>query len=338
MIAGGDVCFGRALGQALLRDSSYDPFASVASLFATADLRFVNLESQLSDQGGETQSPRHPLVFTGPPRGADALSRAGIEVVSAANNHMWDYGERAFFETLENLDRVGVSHAGAGKTYGKAHGPVIVEKRGLKIAVLAVTDIWNQGSLWTHRAYNFVAAADIDGLAYEVRRLRSAKKVDAVVVSYHGGAEYLEIPLARTRTIAHAAIDAGADAFIGHHPHVLQGIELWHGKPIFYSLGNFIMRPNVKHPETALGALARIELRRGAPARFELCPVRGEDNGLRAIPLAADEERASTEKAFVERIEKTSSHFRGAPVLGPFGEDGCARLSAKEAETPPIHP
>ncbi|WP_437676368.1 CapA family protein [Sorangium sp. So ce131] len=324
LLAGGDVCLGKALGQELLRDPAHDPFAPVAALFAAADVRFVNLENQLSDQGGETQHPRQPLVFTGPPAGAAALARAGVDVVSLANNHMWDYGKRAFLETLDHLERAGVAYAGAGRTRLRAYAPVVVERRGFRVAVLAVTGIWNQGSLWQHPAREFVAAAERDGLAAAVRAARKQPGVDAVVVSYHGGTEYLDTPLPQARAVARAAIDAGADAVLGHHPHVLQGIELRRGRPIFYSLGNFIMKVKRTGPAVELGMLARLRLRRGAPPLAEICPVRSE--GLGTVPLAADPRRAETEAAFLERMRHLAAFVESEPAIGPFAADGCAPL------------
>ncbi|WP_437724611.1 CapA family protein [Sorangium sp. So ce861] len=335
LIAGGDVCLGKALGQELLRNPAHDPFAPVAALFASADVRFVNLENQLSDQGGETQHRLQPLVFTGPPVGADALARAGVSVVSLANNHMWDYGKKAFLETLDHLERAGVAYVGAGRTRQKAYAPVVIERRGFRVAVLAVTGIWNQGSLWEHPAREFVAAAERDGLAAAVRAARKQPGVDAVVVSYHGGTEYLDTPLPPARALAAAAIDAGADAFLGHHPHVLQGIELRRGRPIFYSLGNFIMKVKRTGPAVELGMLARLRLRRGAPPLAEICPVRSE--GLGTVPLAADPRRAETEAAFAERMRRVSAFVKGEPAIGPFDEGGCARLEPA-AETAPASP
>ena len=324
LIAGGDVCFGRELGQVLLQTPGYDPFAAVGPLFASADVRFVNLESQLSDQGGETQSKHHPLVFTGPPAGADALARAGVQIVSAANNHMWDYGERAFFETLANLKRVGVAHPGAGRNHKQTYSPVTLTVDGFRIAFLAVTDIWNQGSLARHPARPYVANADLNALVVTVRKLKADQMADAVVVSYHGGVEYSDQPLADTRSLANLVIDAGADAFLGHHPHVLQGIELRHGKAIFYSLGNFLMNVNAEYPETGLGMLARVRLRRGELPSYEVCPIRS--GGLFAVPLPADPEREATVAAFSERIRRASARSSHAPELGAFGPDGCARI------------
>ncbi|MCK6592866.1 MAG: CapA family protein [Polyangiaceae bacterium] len=320
LIAGGDVCFGREVGQRLLQDPAYDPFAAVAPLFSRADMRFVNLESQLSDQGGETQSKLHPLVFTGPPAGADALARAGIQIVSTANNHMWDYGERAFFETLANLRRAGVAYAGAGHHHGQTYSPVILTIKGFRIAVLAVTDIWNQGSLARHPARPYVAGADENALAVTARRLRARGEADVILVSYHGGVEYMAQPLPGTRALARRVVDYGADLFLGHHPHVIQGIELRHGKAIFYSLGNFLMNVNEEYPETGIGMVARVRFRRGEAPIHEICPVKS--GGLSAAPLAGD----SAREAFRESIRRVSARFPHAPEIGAFGDDGCAPL------------
>lgn len=324
LIAGGDVCFGRELGQRLLQDPAYDPFAASASLFARADMRFVNLESQLSDQDGETQSKHHPLVFTGPPVGADALARAGIQMVSIANNHMWDYGERAFFETLANLKRAGVAFAGAGRNHGETYSPVTFTIKGFRVAVLAVTDIWNQGSLARHPARPHVAAADENALAVTARKLRARGDADVILVSYHGGVEYIDHPLPTTRALANRVIDYGADVFLGHHPHVVQGIELRRGRAIFYSLGNFLMNINAEYPETGLGMVARVRFRRGEAPAYEICPVRS--GGLSAVPLADDPARDATIAALRERLRRVSARFAHAPEIGAFGPDGCAPL------------
>src|SRR5438477_517232 len=112
LAAGGDVNFGRECGQAILKDVTYDPFAGLNTAWTSADVRFVNLESQLSDQHGLTQSPLHRLIFTGPPGGADVLAQAHVSLVSTANNHAWDYGKGALLETIENLERAQVPFAG----------------------------------------------------------------------------------------------------------------------------------------------------------------------------------------------------------------------------------
>ncbi len=329
IVAGGDVSFGRDLGQTLLRDPEHDFFAPVAPLFAGADLRFVNLEGPLSDQKGETQSPWNLLTFTGPPAGAGALARAGVDVVSTANNHAWDYGHRALVETLDDLDGAGVRHAGTGRDAAAASAPVILERNGIRVAFVAVTDIWNLGSLRTHKAAAFVAGADEELLAASVAALRAERAADVVVVSYHGGVEYVHLPLPRARRILRAAIDAGADVVLGHHPHVLQGIEWHRGRPILYSLGNLLMRLSQTERKPT-GYLARVTIRRdGAPA-VEACPL--AIDGFAPRRLAADPEpraRAMEEQRFARHLTAISSGFAGVDVGEP-GPDGCMPVRGGE--------
>ena len=146
ILAGGDVNLGRSCGQRILKDPSYNPFSELGPLFSSADLRFVNLESQLSDQGGETQSRINRLIFTGPPGGADVLKNAGIDLVSLANNHAWDYGKKAFLETLSNLEHAGVPFVGASRERGRQYEPTILSVKGWRIAWFAVCLLYTSPS------------------------------------------------------------------------------------------------------------------------------------------------------------------------------------------------
>ncbi|MBI4703897.1 MAG: CapA family protein [Deltaproteobacteria bacterium] len=292
-------------------------------LLATADVRFVNLESTLSEQGGETGSPHNQLVFTGPPAGAAALGRAGIDVVSLANNHAWDYGRDALLETMDHLDRAGIAYVGAGRTRQDAYGPRVVARAGFRVAFVAVTDIWNQG-FDPHPGKELVADASEESLLAAVRAARALRAVDAVLVSYHGGEEYLAEPRERQERLLRAAIDAGADVVLGHHPHVVQRVDFYRGKPIFYSLGNLLMRMKTGEPWTEFGMLARLVLGRGGAAvSVEICPFR--IFGLDPVPLAADPKRRPYEALF--RF-KYGLLLRGpaAARMGELGADGCARL------------
>ncbi|HEY3498363.1 MAG TPA: CapA family protein, partial [Polyangiaceae bacterium] len=207
IVAGGDVNFGRECGQAILADVRYDPFRFMAPLWRDADLRFVNLESQLSDQKGETQSPRNRLIFTGPPDGGLTLAQAGIQIVSTANNHAWDYGRGALFETLDNLARAGVKSVGTGRTLAAAYEPAVLEVRGRRIAVFAVTQIWNAGDIETHDGRHYVAWARLPRLKKALERAR--RDYDVVLFSYHGGAEYIDTPMAMTRRFVDAIAKSG---------------------------------------------------------------------------------------------------------------------------------
>ena len=206
LAAAGDVNLGRSCGQRLLADSSYDPLRGVAPIWANADLRFVNLESALSEQHGETQSPRHGLVFTGPPVGADALARAGIGIVSTANNHAWDYASRGLLETLQNLGTALASHMPEpAPTEADAYRPAIVHVNGLSVAFFAVTQIWNLGVFSEEEARHHVAWADFSRLRKALLKARAES--DFVVVSYHGGREYSDVPLPKTRAFVAEARD-----------------------------------------------------------------------------------------------------------------------------------
>jgi poly-gamma-glutamate synthesis protein (capsule biosynthesis protein) len=352
LVAGGDVSFGRLVGQMLLREPGRDFFAALHPWFDAADLRFANLEGPLSDQHGETVKPGQPLVFTGPPAGADALARARFSIVSTANNHAWDYGAPALIETLLRLDAAGVRHAGTASSREASRRAEILDVGGFRVAFLAVTDIWNDGALARHPADAFVGRADEGELGAAVRAVREGGAADAVLVSYHGGEEYRDDPLPRTRAILHAAIDAGATAVLGHHPHVVQGVEWYRGRPIFYSLGNLLMRMHRDHAWTGFGMVARLSLRRdeaptvdgsgergspnpgsrrvpgGPPPSVEVCPFR--ISGVDALPLAQGRGRAAYEKLFFDHLRAISRAVGGTGIDAP-GADGCAKLTPPDA-------
>ena len=235
LLAVGDVNLGRRVGQEILKGDTLYPFVSVRDSFAGYDFVFANLESQLSDQRGETQNPRNNLIFTGPPDGSCSLKAAGVTVVSTANNHALDYGVRGLRQTLTYLDASGVYHAGTATDSSELLRPVVVERNGVKIALLACTDVMNmEDPMWRR----YVAMADTGSLLPRIRALRDS--VDFIIVSYHGGEEYADCPTLRTKQFAREMIAGGADLFLGHHPHVPYGIEMYEGKYIVYSLGNFV--------------------------------------------------------------------------------------------------
>jgi poly-gamma-glutamate synthesis protein (capsule biosynthesis protein) len=234
LILFGDVNLGRMVGKELLRGDTGYPFRHVLGTLSTADVVFLNLESQLSDQDGETQHPKYNLIFTGPPSGAVSLRQANVSVVSTANNHAFDYGMRALRETIVHLQGAGVQIVGTSFDSVAGSTPAIVEREGIRIGFLAYTEFVNQKGLWVGR----IALYDSVQCRRDIEQLR--RKVDLVVVSYHGGVEYTDSPSSRLRRELRILIDAGADVVVGHHPHYVQGIESYNGKLIFYSLGNFV--------------------------------------------------------------------------------------------------
>ena len=234
-LAVGDVNLGRAVGQEILKGDTLYPFASVKEVFSSYDLVFANLESPLSDQDGETQHPRNNLIFTGPPAGAHSLQKSGVTVVSTANNHALDYGVSAQRQTILNLSAAGVRFVGTSVDSQFLFTPTIIVRNGIRIALFACTDVMNnEDTMWKR----YVAAADTSKLLPNIRAYRDS--VDFIIVSYHGGEEYRDAPTRATQDFAHSVTAAGADLFLGHHPHVPYGIEEVNGRYIVYSLGNFV--------------------------------------------------------------------------------------------------
>jgi poly-gamma-glutamate capsule biosynthesis protein CapA/YwtB (metallophosphatase superfamily) len=321
VLLGGDVNLGRTIGRSILRGKEPEPFAGLDAVLRTSDLVFVNLESQLSDQHGETQSSWSPLVFTGPPGGADLLARAGIHAVSVANNHIWDYGKQAFFETLTHLERAGVAYVGASREPDQMFEPVVIRKKGFSVALFAVTQIWNQGEFRGHSGEHQVAWADRDRLD---GRLRAARRDhDVVLLGYHGGGEYVETPLPSLQGFAEQMMQTGLDALAGHHPHVPQGIGWHEGRPIFYSLGNLVFRMHKDFAWTGMSFLARLTFRRDRSVRVEACPyrIRGDNPELFGGPSRETEER------MIRRHLALLSYGLGGIKVGEPGEHSCMSLS-----------
>lgn len=235
LLAVGDINLGRTTGKKILAGDNNYAFEYLNEYLQKFDITFGNLESQLADLGGETQSPTNEYRFAGPPAGADGLKEAGFDIVSTANNHMWDYGKARLFETMDNLDRVGVKYVGSTKAPEKLYQPVIMEVKGKKIAFLAVTMLLN--GYEKAGAAEYVAMDDTSKLIPAITKAKD--EADFVIVSMHGGVEYRATPTEEQKELAHQIIDAGANVVIGHHTHTAEGVEEYKDGLIFYSLGNF---------------------------------------------------------------------------------------------------
>jgi poly-gamma-glutamate synthesis protein (capsule biosynthesis protein) len=322
IVAGGDVNFGRECGQAIIADPGYDPFRFVAPLWRDADLRFVNLESQLSEQGGETQHPRNRLIFTGPPGGGKTLAQAGIHVASTANNHAWDYGKKAMLETLDNLAAASVKSVGTGRTLDAAYAPAVFELHGRSVAVFAVTQIWNAGDIETHQGRHHVAWARLNRMSGALKRARD--EYDLVLLSYHGGVEYVDVPPPQTRRFVEALAKTGfVDAVIGHHPHVPQGIGFTRGVPIFYSLGNFVFAGHDWAPWTKFGFLARLEVVEKAMG-VSACPY--SLDGHLPKPLAAKDPASARAR---QHLIEMSKAVGDSAIVGDANANGCFPIAAR---------
>lgn len=268
VLAAGDVNMGRQTGQKILAGDIDYPFAKLNGYLADADIAFVNLESQLADLGGETQSPTSEFRFAGPPDGTKSLKNAGIDIVSVANNHMWDYGKDRLFETLNYLDEQGVAYVGASREPANKTDPKIIEIRDRKVAFLAMTTLIN--GYERAGAAEYVSYNTQETLKNQIASLKD--NVDWIFVSIHTGVEYQQKPTAAMVQMSREFIEAGADAVLGHHPHVIQPIEIYNDKPIFYSMGNFAFWQPFSF-WTQHSYIARLKLETPHEVEYEIVPV-----------------------------------------------------------------
>jgi poly-gamma-glutamate capsule biosynthesis protein CapA/YwtB (metallophosphatase superfamily) len=296
ILAFGDVNLGRAVGQELLKGNTGYPFRYVKDSLAAADIVFLNLESQLSEQNGETQDPKHNMIFCGPPVGAGSLKEANVSAVSTANNHAYDYGRRALQETILYLDSAGVKHAGTSIDSVEDFAPTVLERSGIRIGFLAYTQFMNFKGNWV----GHVAMFDEHRIVRDIASLRT--RVDFVIVSYHGGSEYVDKPPASVRRDFKAIAEAGADVIVGHHPHYVQGIEWYKNTLVLNSLGNFVFfQPQLEWTQMGLGVELGLSKRDSTIAidRVRLIPVRA---GLQPTFVLTQAEQ----HAFFERLKRLS--------------------------------
>jgi poly-gamma-glutamate synthesis protein (capsule biosynthesis protein) len=287
LLAVGDINLGRAVGQALLAGDSLYPFLAVRDTFLAYDIVFGNLESVLSDQGGVTQDPFQNLVFCGPPEGARALRLGGVTIVSTANNHALDYGRRGRDETIDYLSREGVAFAGTSKDTARLFLPTVLERNGIRCAFFACAEFMNTGGeAWK----KLVMPADSGRIFPLIRAYRDS--VDFITLSYHGGDEYADQPSSRVVAFAHAALQSGADLFLGHHPHVPYSV-VPAGKGLMApSLGNFVFRQPARFwTQRSFGLSARIvKDTRGTRLASYACLPAGAGAQPRFLQRGADAE------------------------------------------------
>jgi len=238
---------------------SKDEFAGIASLTASSDLSFGNLEIPLTDSRTPTSrksaaevKARNQWILKANPAHAGFLFQSGIGAVSLANNHAMDYGSTGLRQMTGLLDQFKIAHAGAGQTTDEAlTAAVITAKTGKKIALLSAMGFVTAKAHWkvtpaTDQTAG-VAVLDLAGRIDDRAKQRLSdwitaahKSADLVVVGVHWGVERKPLPTPYQVNLGRALIDAGADIVWGNHPHVLQGAEMYHGKLIMYSMGNLI--------------------------------------------------------------------------------------------------
>ena len=230
----GDVMVAETPGQLIA--GGVDPFQPFGALLQRHDLRIGNLECVVASGGTAVDKP---YAFRADPGVLPVLKRH-FDAMSVANNHSGDFGKAAFAEELGLLRKTGLPYFGGGDDASEAHAPLILERNGLRIALLGYVEF---------KPRSFEAGAHLPGVAWsgeddqvieDIVAARRDHHADIVIPVMHWGWEDEPNPSPRLRAFARRMIDAGADMVVGGHPHVTQGAEHYKGKPIVYSLGNFL--------------------------------------------------------------------------------------------------
>ncbi len=293
-----------AVGDVMVdRENPKSIFSLAGELIRKADISFCQLETAYSDKGSQSSSgPRGAMAHD--LRNYAALPSTGFRVVSMASNHAMDWGKDALIDCNDRLRRDGLAPVGAGSDIEEARRPVVIEQGGTRIAFLSYCSVAPKGyyasdgkpgvapmRAITHyepleddqpgtpcEILTYPLGEDLAELIHDIERARS--QADVVAVSLHWGIHYFRALIADYQPlVAHAAIDAGADIILGHHPHMLKGVEIYKGKVILYSLGNFAFD---SHPK-AVDAIWYMRRRSVYEGLFK-APKREEGSAYRFQP------------------------------------------------------
>lgn len=272
----GDVMFGRLVAEAIERYGADYPLGDVTPLLRKADVAFFNLECVIA-QGGTPWIPK-VFHFRAPPEAMEILKRAGIDAVALANNHVLDFHEEALLEMLDRLKEAKIASTGAGKDDQEAQTPAIVSKKGLKVALVAVSDNEPDWEAKKDKPGIFHTPLDTQSVQFnKLKRLIQKTKAEAniLVVSAHVGPHMRVSPEKVYRDFAHVILGAGADIYWGSSNHIFQGIERVGKKVILYDTGDFVddymVDPKLRNDRSFLFLL---ELTKAGVGQIELVPIR----------------------------------------------------------------
>lgn len=278
------------------------PYEEVTDILQGADLAVGTLNATMSDAAPRTGCiPTYVLV--GGPENADALARAGFDVMSVATNHikncgLTNCGDRAFFDTLDNLRRVGILPVGAGENHAEAMQPVVVTLQGVRFGIVSLGHIEPMA----------FAGVDTPGIAVLNEEnlkaaIAAARRVSDVVIAMpHWGPEDSPTPGWIQRGLAHKLVEAGADLVVGNHTHVVQGMQIINNIPVFYGLGNFVFDQWPRDHQQ--GVILLVHFVGGEYAGYEFIPTHVDRDGR--VHIAGADEAAEV----LERIQQASQGLK----------------------------
>jgi len=268
----------------LNRDDPEKAFYEVKPIFDDCDIVFGNLEAPLTNEESQYMLSQSFPRIKSDPKMVLGLVYANMDIVSLANNHAMDYGSKGLVETLNILKANNIRYIGAGRNSIEAENPVIIQRKGVKTAFVAFEAtrlMYVGGTVKSVPGINkirissffdkpYVDKHDIKKMTSQIRDASS--KANLVVVSFHWGESSVETITTYQRALGHKAVDSGANVVVGHHPHVLQGVEVYKNGIICHSLGNFIF--DLDAPEWREGAcMAKFAISDKQIATISLIPT-----------------------------------------------------------------
>ena len=266
IVAVGDLLLGGSASQTVRQNGFAYPFRGTLETIRRADIALANLEAPLTARG--EKHPDKQFTFRVPPAAAMEIKQAGFDLMTLANNHMGDYGEQGVLDTIASLEEAGLGFTGAGRDLRQARTPHVITIDGISFAFFAYSNTFPE-SFYAKKEKPGTAPGYFDQVAADIRR--ASRQYDVVIASFHWGGEKLDAPKDYQVELGHLAIDCGAKVVIGHHPHVLQGAELYHGGVIYYSLGNYAFGSYSENSATA--GLARLWFDGSQLTRAEILPL-----------------------------------------------------------------
>ncbi|MBF4475245.1 CapA family protein [Methanobacterium formicicum] len=301
-----------AVGDVYLKVQDHqDPFFNVHSIFKEKDILFGNLETPLVNKG---QKSNKAVVLHSDPKNVEYLKNADFDVLNLANNHILDFGEEGFRSTIKVLRENNLKYLGS--EYKKPGKVIFLEEKGIKFAFLGYTigRLKTSKNVYVNKLKEQKILADINLIK---------DKCDFVIVSLHWGTENVFYPSPSQIKLAHKIIDNGADLILGHHPHVIQGIEEYNNGLIAYSLGNFQFDPKLSQSKFNKSLILSVEFDKNRLVGFDIDPV--EING--DIPYLLSGQLKIDFINFISELTEPISK-RTITTLWWFGEIGSEYLNS----------
>ncbi|MCT4619964.1 MAG: CapA family protein [Marinisporobacter sp.] len=267
----GDILLDRGVRK-IVDERGYDyPYRNIKDILRKGDNTFGNLESPITQRGIPVYK-RRDLIFRGDIENTKALKEAGFHILNLANNHTMDYRSIGIADTMKHLEKANIKSLGVIDPHRK-NKMVIMKRKGIRFGYLGYSVFPPEGYIYSKERMD-ISRADMKTIGDTIRKAKEG--CDYLILSFHWGNEYEFYPSEVQKNLAHTAIDQGADLVIGHHPHVLQGLEQYKEKFIFYSLGNFIFdKQRNKGTDETIIVNAKIE--NNKCKEITLIPIRIKD-------------------------------------------------------------